>query len=311
MSAASGPARGVTLIELVVVMAILGIIAAVAAMSVREPIQAYVDSNRRAELTDMADTALRRVGRDTRLALPNSVRVTGVGPVYLELLLTRTGGRYRANVNDTGAGDPLDFTAGPPTADNQFDTLGPMGVLAGQAIAAGDILVVYNLFSDPAITNANAYTYNQAAFGCTSATQSSANCNTATIAGTGAGALAGETRISFDRRQFPLASPGNRFQVVQGPVTYVCNANGGALDANGNGTGTLTRVHSYAVQLAQPSPPAGGTSAVLAQFVTACEITYNPSVLTQARGLVSMRLALTRANETVSLYHEVHVNNVP
>jgi MSHA biogenesis protein MshO len=307
-------ARGITLVELVVVLGVLGIIAAAAAIALRDPLRGYVDSTRRAQLTDIADTALRRVARDIRLALPNSVRVTTVGSTaYVELLLTKTGGRYRAQVTDTGAGDVLDFAAAQPSADNQFDTLGPMSALAGQDIATNDILVVHNLFSAPTVATANAYTYNQAAKSCTSATQTSSTCNTARVTGTGAGALAGETRINFDRRQFPLSSPGNRFHVVSGPVTYVCNTNGGALDANGNGTGTLTRVSGYTINLTQPTGafPGAPVTSLLAQNVTDCQITYDPLVLTQSLGLVSMRLELTRGNEKVRLYHEIHVSNLP
>ena len=299
-------ARGITLVELVVVLGVLGIIAAAAAIALRDPLRGYVDSTRRAQLTDIADTALRRVARDVRLALPNSVRVTTVGTTaYAELLLTRTGGRYRADKDGAGAGDWLDFAQVGP-ADSSFDTLGPMSGLAGQTIANGDILVVHNLFSAPSVTTSNAYTYNQAPFCNTS-------CNTATISGTAAGALANETKINFAARRFPLASPGNRFHVVSGPVTYVCNTNGGALDANGNGTGTLTRVSGYTIQLAQPTGafPGAPVTSLLAQNVTDCQITYDPLVLTQSLGLVSMRLELTRGNEKVRLYHEIHVSNLP
>jgi MSHA biogenesis protein MshO len=296
-------ARGITLVELVVVLAVLGIISAVAAMSLREPVQGYIDSNRRAQLTDIGDTALRRIARDLRLALPNSVRVTGADPLYMELLLTKTGGRYRAQLNGSSAGDILDFTA----TDSSFDTLGPMAALSGQAVAANDVLVVHNLFADPGVTTSNAYTYNQAPH-CSAA--SSPNCNTTTIGSTGAGSLANETKINFVSRQFPLSSPGNRFQIISGPVTYVCDP--GPVGANGNGTGTLTRVSNYTIQLAQPvGAIPGSTVALLAQNVTDCQITYNPLVLTQGLGLVSMRLALTRGNETVNLYHEVHVVNIP
>lgn len=300
-------ARGMTLIELVVVMTVLAIISVVAALALGDPVRAYFDTNRRTDLVDAADTALRRIARDIRIALPNSVRVTGAGPIYLELLLTRTGGRYRAQPNDTSAGDVLDFSA----SDTTFDTLGPLATGAGQTITTNDMLVVHNLFGAASVTTANAYTFNQAAYNCTSATPDNANCNTARITGTAAGALPNEARINFDPRRFPLASPGNRFHVVSGPVTYVCAP--GAADAKGDGTGTLTRISNYNVQLAQPTGTWAGSpvSAVLARNVTACEITYDPVVVAQSRGLVSMRVALTRGNETVNLHYAVHVSNVP
>lgn len=302
---------GTTLVELVVVMSILGIIAAVAAIMLRDPISAYGLTVRRAELVDIADTALRRMGRDIRLALPNSLRIATSGSTtYLELLTTKTGGRYRAQQDNTSAGDILNFSA----ADTAFDTLGPMSAVTGQTIAANDILVVQNLFATAAAQpQSNAYTYNQAASNCTNATPSSTTCNTARITGPDtAGVLPNERHISFDSRQFPLTSPGNRFNVVSGPVTYVCSTVAGT-DANGNGTGTLTRISNYTITLAQPQPPAG-TSALLAKDVTACQINYDqagPSVVTQNRGLVSMKLSITRGGETVTLYHEVHVDNVP
>jgi MSHA biogenesis protein MshO len=304
-----GPRRGTggaTLIELVVVMSVLGIIAAVAALALRDPISAYGLTARRAEMVDIADTALRRMGRDIRLALPNSLRIATSGAtIYLELLTTRTGGRYRAQQDNTPVGDILNFSA----ADTAFDTLGPMSTVFGQTIVANDILVVQNLFAIAAQPQSNAYTYNQAASNCTTATPSSTTCNTARITGPDtAGALPNERHIGFDSRQFPLTSPGNRFNVVSGPVTYVCAP--GAADANGNGTGTLTRISNYTIALAQPQPPAG-TSALLAKYVTACQINYDQIVLTQNHGMVSMKLSITRGGETVTLYHEVHVDNVP
>jgi len=299
-------ARGLTLVELVITMTLLAIISVVSALALRDPIRAYADTNRRAEIADAADTALRRIARDVRLALPNSLRVTGSGPVYLELLLTRNGGRYRSQSDAASSGNVLDFTA----ADSAFDTLGPLFASAGQTVAAGDVLVVHNLFAAAAVTSANAYTYNQAAWGCTAATSFSATCNSARISGTAAGTLPNETRVSFDTRQFPLGSPGHRFHVVSGPVTYACAP--GAVDAAGHGTGTLTRVSGYAINLAQPTGTYPGTpsSALLAGNVTACEISYDAAVA-QGRGMVTLRIAITRGNETVNLHHAVHVFNLP
>ena len=125
--------RGFTLIEMIIVIAITGVVGSMVAVFLRTPIESYVAQDRRARLADAADTALRRVTRDLRLALPNSVRVTSTGGVfYLEFLATRSGGRYRAQ----GGGDILDFTV----ADSSFDVLGPP-----IAMQAGDRIAVYNL----------------------------------------------------------------------------------------------------------------------------------------------------------------------
>jgi len=128
---------------MIMVIVITGIIGGMVAVFLKAPIQQYVDVARRADMTDIADTALRRIGRDLRLALPNSVRVTGVcgGPgttCFIEFLPTTGGGRYRAALAATAPlGNMLDFTN---AADNSFDVLGPP-VTAN----AGDFLVIYNL----------------------------------------------------------------------------------------------------------------------------------------------------------------------
>ena len=66
---------GFTLIEAIMVIVITGILAGMVAVFIRAPIDAYVDSARRADLTDVADTAVRRVARGSsstpkRLLMP-------------------------------------------------------------------------------------------------------------------------------------------------------------------------------------------------------------------------------------------------
>jgi MSHA biogenesis protein MshO len=118
-------------------------------------------------------------------------------------------------------------------------------------------------------------------------------------------------KINFASTQFPLASPGNRFHVVSGPLSFVCAP--GALDANGDGTGTLSRVSGYNKTLSpQPGPggfPGSPVTARLANFVSACDLRYDTNA--QNIGVVGIRLELTRRNEAVVLYYEVHVINVP
>ena len=297
---------------MVVVIVITGIIVAAVARFVGPTVTGYVDATRRAELVDIADTALRRIGRDLHNALPNSVRVTNVGSVYyLEYLDVRTGGRYRADAHsappncltlpacpcdDTRAGvtdnDILSFYQSPSVlTDTCFKTLGN---IPNQAqIVNTDFVVVFNL----GILGASAY--------------ESPNTNKSLISGTSTSGS--EDRIAFAAQTFRLASPGNRFDVITGPVSYVCTP-----DPVNPVNGTLKRYWGYAIAPLQPTPPAGGSNALLASNVSACTFTYNAAAnpMTQRNGLVTLSLSVTEVSsqgqsETVSLYEAAHVSNVP
>ena len=276
--------RGFTLIEMIVVIVLTSIIASAVAVFIKLPVQGYVDTARRAEMSDEADTALRRLGRDLRLALPNSVRVTDSGAT-IEILLTKIGGRYRIESEATATADALDFSA----TDTLFDQLGPLSALTGQSITINsDSVVIYNL--GPGVVSADAYN----------------GLNRSRITGLPGSAMANEQRIQIDPMQFPFDSPGNRFQVIEGPVSYVC--------ANG----TLTRYWGYAIT---PTQQSGATLAAssasralaasnVAPGLASCTFVYAPGV-TERAGLVALTLTLTRGLESVRLYHEVHVSNVP
>ena len=268
-------ARGFTLVEMIVVIAITGIIAAAVASFMRRPVEGYIDSARRAELTDLADTALRRITRDVRAALPNSIRIKEEPPAsgifYLEYLQTSGGGRFRSEVTSTGSGDILSFTS----AVSFFDVIGAM-----PTFASGVSIVVYNLNSDPTITTSNAYSGdNRAAY--SSNTPSKITLSAA--------------------KQFPFASPSKRFHVVQYPVTYACNPN--------TPTNELRRYWNYAITTAQPTPPAGGSNALLAQNVAGCSFIY--SEVNQRTGVLTLGLKLSSGGESVQLFQQVHVNNAP
>ncbi len=157
-------------------------------MFLRAPVQGYLDVARRAELTDIADTALRRIARDLRLALPNSIRVTA-GNTAIEFIPVRSAGRYRAD----GPGNFLDFSS---AADVSFDVIGP-----GVEIQNNDSIVIYNL----GIAGADAYPP-----GSNRRVASSLGANVAAVTFVGTGV------------QFPLSSPARRFHVVATPVSYIC-----------------------------------------------------------------------------------------
>lgn len=266
--------KGFSLLELVIVIVITAILAAIIATFIRQPIDAYIDSVRRAALTDQADTVIRRMVRDIRKALPNSVRISA-DRQCIEFIPTKTGGRYRAQKNNSGQGDPLDFT----TADGSFDMYGLNSALpADRQIQAGDQIAVYNL----GIAGANAYNGD----------------NTSTVAGVGTGDLPNETKIILAApKQFPLTSASKRFQVIPGNeniVSFVCN--GGTLYRNSN--------YGYAISC----PAAGG--AILAQHVSSCDFAYDHS--NPRNALVQMAINMTTdGGETVRPYHEAHIGNSP
>lgn len=264
---------GFTLVEAVIVIAITGIIAAVVAVFIRAPVQGYFDSAARAELTDVADTALRRMTRDIRLALPNSIRIgsDGSGNQYIEFLITESGGRYLDESDNPGPGSNiLDFS----TPSLKFDVIGPPPV-----VVAGNYVVVYNL--GPGMNPADAYQ------GGNRALVSSVLGNTITLASN-----------PFAAQSPSMRSPGRRFQVVTTPVTYGCINN------------TLTRYWGYPISAAQSSPPAGSTSALLATQVTGCAFSY--ANLSNIRsGLVGVSLTLQRNGESITLFQQAHVDNTP
>lgn len=300
-------AAGFTLIELVVVIVLSGIIAVLVGRNIARPIEAFTDTARRAALVDEAETALNRVTREVRLALPNSVRLSGGQAV--EFLRTRTGGRYRAQIDPGGGSDPLDFTL----ATDTFDVLGAVREF-GQ-ICAGDLPNCGG-----ATATSTAACMNGGAVDCLVVYNTGQPADCATLAAGRTNAycgdnVAGVKNVDVAGRSlefvhdvatgFPFPSPNQRFHIVDTPVSFICNL----------GTGTLTRYSGYSIGPQQPTvvlPPAV-TGRTLADNVVACNITYDPGTLTRA-ALVTMSITLADPSapaERVRLFQQVHVPNVP
>lgn len=293
--------RAFTLIEFVLTIVLVGIIVA-ATVYFTYPVLQAVDVESRAELTDIADNSLQRIGREVRLALPNSVRVATNGTAqFVEFLPIRTAGRYRAEAGSvsSGADCPADGVAAPVAdqlsfdiSDTCFKTIGPLVDVA--AITTNDFLV----FNNYGFAGQNAY--------ATAAPLNRIKISAVADEGT-------RTRFSFAATALDRTlhdSPGKRFFVVIGngttpePVSYVCDPS----------AGTVVRRWGYTMMAAQPTSFAGGSSAQIARDVTGCNFDYQLNVAPQI-GLLTLRLTLSRSVstgiETVSLYHAVHVSNVP
>lgn len=267
--------RGFTLVESIMAIVIIGILGGMVAVFMKAPVDGYFDTVRRAALTDAADGALRRIGRDVRTALPNSVRgPTNGSTSCFEFLPTVGGGRYRVAPDEDGNGDVLDFAA----ADAGFDVIVGMNLPAFAAPAPTYHAVIYNL----GIPGADAY---EAIDGTT---------NRATIAATSTAA-----EIDLAANKFPFESPGRRFHVIENlAVIYSCSG------------GNLLRSTRAIDATRMAACPTVGT--VLVGNVDCAAGSFNyAAAATERSGLLEMTLVLTQQGESVRLYHEMHVSNVP
>jgi MSHA biogenesis protein MshO len=301
---------------MIMVIVITGILSGMVAVFIKGPVESYFTVANRADLTDVADTAVKRVTHDIRLALPNSLRNPVDGSDQcIEFMPTKSGGRYRTDQTTALTGDALDFTV----IDPKFDMLGPntnpLTPLLGpnsslptfSRIAVGDIVVVYNdgSASGDAYSGANAVAV-------AGLCETSLSCPTV---------LAGSTEITFEvagatiftGKQFPSASPANRFMVLPSTeqvVSFACSA--GTLFRYSRNITARTTAWTQPANCAAMA--AGTTATTLANNLSTCSLKYEPPGSGGGSGrfgIVSIFLGLTQSGETVSLYHQVHVDNAP
>jgi MSHA biogenesis protein MshO len=276
------------------VIAVTGIVATMVGAFVFRPVQGYTDLARRAALTDSAESVLRRMARDIRLAVPNSVRITTVGSGFaLELLPVVDGGRY-ATEEATACENLTSFDGA--AADGQFDILGTFPTL-GTGTFATHRLVINNQGD---ATSNDVYADAVAVAGQRIITAASITVTAGTCGNS-------KHNITFTAHQFRTDSPRDRVFVVTTPVSYLC-----VPSASG---GTLTRYQGYtfaALQTARDTAgeltAAGATSARIADHITACAAATATSDI-RDRGLVTLRLVLADSGEQVALTHQVQVDN--
>lgn len=287
MTARSFRHAGFTLVELIVVMVLMGIISATIVVFLRPAIEGYVDARRRADLTDIADTALRRMMQDVRLAVPNSINL--VSDQCFQFVPTVGGGRYRIDadiVNDTGLPCTPSATCSAfpdPTKAVTASTTVDVLMLQGKAPAAGDYVVINNQNRDDVYGGTPASRYVVASTPAPSTPRTTDGTHRFVIGGNPA--TGGYT--------------GGRFQVVnpaEPSVMYSCSGN--KLYRT-----TLTTAKATTCET---------TGVLLATDVSACSFVYssNPSA-TQSSGFITLNLTVSRNNEPVVLSYGVHVDNLP
>lgn len=271
--------RGFTLIELIMVITITGIMAASVTIFLVPAIQSYLDTTRRADLTDMADTALRRMSQDIRRAVPNSINYQSA--TCIGLVPTVSGGRYRREPDtfpSAARGSKWIDTA---LATSAFDVLNVLDPIP----AVGDWVVIGNQLGSDVYNNVN-----RAAI--------TSVVTPPVPAPVGLEKILGQHRIIIASKQFPVGYDGGRFVIVANTEQAVYYSKVGS---------TLYRnITTFA------APACGAVGSVVATDVQNLTFIYSPNAgATQQSGFVWMRLELGRAGENVALAHGVHVDNVP
>jgi MSHA biogenesis protein MshO len=292
MCTATHIARGFTLVELVITIAVSSVVVAFMAMFIVTPMTIYTSQTRRAMLVDAADSTLRFIGRDLRAALPNSVRVNASGNA-LELLATADGARYQDSGPLSNPALALDLTA----PDGAFATTVPFTQeqVTPQWTSNTYRLSIYNL----GVPGADAYQTPPP----TSNVITPATGTTITIS---AGATANQNLVTISPAfQFAFGSPGQRVFLVSGPVSYLWDT----------AAATLTRYSGYTIASAQPTSAAvlnaaGASSTLVASNVTGCQFVLSAGTA-QRNGLATMTLQITQSGESVQLLHQVEVVNAP
>lgn len=267
----SRKAKGFTLIELIMVIVIVGILSTMTTEIMTLPVKSYIDLERRTTLVDSAEITLRRMQRDIRRALPNSIRITGGS--MLELLHTSHGGRYRAKLASDGTGDLVDFTV----ADSSFDVLGSLS-----SKPAGQV-VIYNLNSTSTGTamDPNAYDGDNRAV----------VDNASTV----------DKIVLSSAKLFPFQSPQQRFFIVDTPITYLCSD--GELRRYDNSIDAAYTIGSATTGLNYKIQAKADT--------LACSFNYDDGAGSRAGLVTIEITLTDETGESAKLIHQVHVDNMP
>ncbi len=263
--------KGFTLIELIMVIVIVGILSTMTTNIITLPVKSYIDLERRTTLVDSAEMTLRRMQRDIRRALPNSIRITG--GTQLELLHTSHGGRYRAKLASNGLGDIIDFTG----VDSSFDVLGSLS-----SIPSGEV-VIYNLDATSTGTTIDPNAYdgdNRATLG-----------NTSTV----------DKIVLTSAKLFPFASPQQRFFIVDTPVTYLCS--NGELRRYDNSIDAAYTIGSATTGLSYKIQAKANT--------LTCSFSYDDGAGSRAGLVTIEITLTDDVGESAKLIQQVHVDNMP
>jgi MSHA biogenesis protein MshO len=262
---------GFNLIELTVVIVVLAIISAGTASYIVDSMRAYSDSARREQITSEARTALERVVRELRNALPNSIRIQtdvtgGITTHCIEFFPVKRGSAY-LDLNTSAA--TVSFSAVPftsPGAGNHYVVIYPYATTPLYASSNPGLLTGFNTASNTA---------------------------------------AGEVLLSNPHR-FNLASARKRFYITENPVSFCINSGNQSLNRY-NGYGVNINQSSPP---AGTVGLLANNIWLLDNGTNVIPFTYSAGSLSRA-AVVKLDFRFMQNGEWVRLTQEVQIRNAP
>lgn len=282
---------GFTLVEIIIVIAIMGIIGGLSTLIIGRSLDAYAALERRENLQTSIRLAVERMSRELRHALPNSICVSNGGACiagagsHFHFIPFVDSGRYQDRPGAYTAPPPVHRDRLPvfPLTHDRFDVLSTNGANRLSA-TAGNWVVVYNL------NNTDIYAgINNIRQRINTVVQKDIN-NTASTADD-------IDQIQFTGNvSFANHSPTRRFHVIENNVATLFYLDG-------------TDLKRDTTSFAAPNTPTA-TSRLLMQNVQACTFTFTPGA-PQRAGLLRIDITVAEQGETIQVIHNAHVYNTP
>jgi MSHA biogenesis protein MshO len=274
--------RGVTLVELIITLMIVGMVSAMAAQLVSAVVSGQQDARGRATLAMKADLALGRVGDELHAALPNSLRLGSSGAgTWAEFVPVVDAGIYR-RAPDQASGTPGDTWNPADGSDTGFDVL-------GHALAqpSGTVALVAGNMGTP---DADAYA------GTSRRGSVVVSANGLHLAFAAGAAM-------------PAAGDSSRFFLVGTPVTLACVP-------NGSGGFDLVRYSGYGWFASQPVGAAAGAwasaqSSVLLDGLSRCAMGYGSGQVNIGLLTISLGLGVLSSGVQMDLLNQLVIDNTP